>query len=134
MHEKIIEGRDDILLRANQPFACSYTISKASESMTNARIEAVSSIVFAHEIAHTLFMYEAYELTPNHDEQNGVCCIMNTLNLYTVEEQYENIQSYEINAFCPTCHEHLREKAGDFIYIYGHEYLNGELVDNVEGG
>ena len=126
-----IEGYEDILLRVNQPFACSYTISKATTSMNNSKIEAVSAIVFAHEIAHTLFMYEAYDVTPNHNEQSGVSCIMNRVNLYSVEDQYERILDSE-DAFCSTCYEHLCEKAGDFIYIYGYEYLNGEIIP-VEG-
>ena len=101
------------------------TISElASRDLSSQQIQAVASISLAHETAHALYMYEAYEIYSNHTPDN--CdCIMNYIDYDNIAELYEGIINYEIDPFCDDCMDYLIEQAYTILYVaYGYESIN----------
>lgn len=122
---KITDWKDNIEYETHLPVLGILTISNLeSISLNSEQIEAIAAIALAHETAHALYMYEAYEIFSNHTPDN--CdCIMNKVDFDNIDELYESIINYEIEPFCDACKDHLIEQADTILYVaYGYESIN----------
>ncbi len=111
-----IKTKDNITQRMHWPVASCYILSIHSESL--------AAIILAHEIAHALYMYEAYEKDETHREYFDIRCIMNPVDLSSIEDLYDDIINYNIDPFCSTCYDYLCERANNVLYIHGYEEIN----------
>lgn len=119
-----IDEDETIIYETRYPVLNILTLSAVNSiSLTDTQIEATAVISLAHEVAHTMYMYEAYEIFEKHTTDN--CdCIMNVVDYDTIVDFYEKITNYEINPLCDTCMQHLTAQANTILYVNNNESIN----------
>lgn len=73
--------------------------------------------VLAHETAHTMGMYEAYEKIIGHDMPRDVRCVMEQYEEEVDSDWfYSGVQEGKVAPFCQTCNKEMEKLTSEFFY------------------